>query len=165
MTIVMLIFTITLFFGLVGTPLARRIAVSLGFIAIPKSDRAHTEPTALMGGVAIYTAAIGGWFIILFTAYFVGNPFRLSEFASIVISASLMSFIGLWDDRRDLRPLAKLALQFIPVILIFSAGTRVSWSLVENSVLNEFLNFGVTAFWILLITNAINYLDNADGIA
>jgi UDP-GlcNAc:undecaprenyl-phosphate/decaprenyl-phosphate GlcNAc-1-phosphate transferase len=89
----------------------------------------------------------------------------LSEFASIIISASLMSFIGLWDDRRALRARVKLTLQFIPVILIFLAGTRVNWSLVENSVLNEFLNFGVTAFWILLITNGINYLDNADGIA
>lgn len=165
MTVIMLIFTIALFFGLVGTPLARQTAVKLGFIAIPKADRAHTEPTALMGGVAIYTAAIGGWLIILFTAYFIGNPFRLSEFASIVISASLMSIIGLWDDRRALPARIKLALQFVPVIMIFLAGTRVNLPLTPNSNWNELLNFGVTAFWILLITNAVNYLDNADGIA
>ena len=58
MTVIMLIFTMALFFGAVGTPVARRIAIKTGFIATPKADRAHTEPTALMGGLAIYTAAI-----------------------------------------------------------------------------------------------------------
>src|SRR5262245_21038795 len=165
MLVVMLIFTIAMFFGLVGTPLARNTAVRLGFIDLPKSDRAHTEPTALMGGVAIYTAAIGGLLIILFTAYFIGNPFRLSEFASIVISASLMSVIGFCDDRQALPASTKLALQFIPVVLVFLAGTRVNLPLTEHNTLNQLLIFGVTAFWILLVTNGINSLDNADGIA
>lgn len=165
MATIMLIFTMALFFGAVGTPLARNLAVKSGFIAIPKSDRAHTEPTALMGGLAIYLAAIGALLVILFVAYLLGNRFRLSEVASIVIGATLISAVGLWDDRRALPAWAKLGLQFIPVIIVFVAGARVQLPLLDVGFWNEVLNFLVTACWILYITNAVNYLDNADGIA
>ncbi len=165
MTSILLIFTVALFFGFVGTPLVRKIAVRSGFIAIPKADRAHTEPTALMGGLAIYSAAIGALLLILAAAYLSNNIFRTGEFASIVIGATLMSAIGLWDDRRELPSAIKLAAQFIPVIIVFSAGTRVQLHVVNVNILNESFNFILTACWILYITNAINYLDNADGIA
>ena len=51
MTVIMLIFVTALFFGSVGTPLVRKLAIKSGFIAMPQADRAHTAPTALMGGI------------------------------------------------------------------------------------------------------------------
>lgn len=167
MTVIMLIFTMALFFGTVGTPLVRSIALKSGFIDIPKANRAHTEPTALMGGLAIYAAAISALVLILITTYLagVGNAFRLNEFAYIVIGASLMSAVGLWDDRRPLPVWLKLVAQFVPVVMVFSAGVRVKLPLFDIGLWNEIINFLVTACWLLYITNALNYLDNADGIA
>lgn len=166
MTIVMLIFTMALFFGLAGTPLARKIARKSGFIAAPKADRAHTEPTALMGGLAIYGAAIVTLLVILFISALIGNVFRLAEFASIIISASLIAAVGLWDDRRALHPYVKLSAQFIPATIVFIAGVQVSSLPLPNlGIWNNVIHFIVTICWILYITNAVNYLDNADGIA
>jgi UDP-GlcNAc:undecaprenyl-phosphate GlcNAc-1-phosphate transferase len=161
----MLIFTLAFFFGVAGTPLVRKLAVKSGFIDIPKGDRAHTEPTALMGGLAIYTAAILGWLSILVVTSLTGNAFRLGEFASIVIGASVMAAIGLWDDRRALPAWVKLGAQFLPVILVFSAGARVQLPLFRIGVWNDVINFVITTGWILYITNGLNYLDNADGVA
>jgi UDP-GlcNAc:undecaprenyl-phosphate GlcNAc-1-phosphate transferase len=166
MTTIMVIFVTALFFSLAGTPLIRKVAIQSGFIAVPKADRSHTEPTALMGGLAIYIAAIIALLLItLLITLLVGNPFRIQEFASIIIGASLMATIGLWDDRRDLPAWAKLGLQCIPIPLVFLAGVGVQLPLLGIPVWDGVVNFIITAFWILLITNAINYLDNADGIA
>lgn len=165
MTIIMLIFVMALFAGSIGTPLVRKLAIKSGFIAIPKADRAHTEPTALMGGLAIYAAAISALLVILVIAALLGNVFRLGEFASILLAASLMAAIGLWDDRRALPAWAKLGAQFLPVIVVFLAGSRVSLVAGGASGWSTALNFLLTTCWILYITNAINYLDNADGTA
>ncbi len=166
MSSAMLIFTIALFFGSIGTPLIRKMAVKSGFIAVPKSDRAHTEATPLMGGIAIYLAAIGALLVMLSVAsLFIGDIFRLSELASIVLGATVMALVGLWDDRRALPAWGKLAAQFAPVIIVFAAGARAQLPLSNISSWNIGLNFIITAGWILYITNGINYLDNADGIA
>jgi len=86
MTTIMLIFVTALFFGSVGTPLAKNLATKLGFIALPKADRAHTEPTALMGGLAIYVAFISALLIIILLSTFIlGNPFKLQELLSILM--------------------------------------------------------------------------------
>ena len=72
---------------------------------MPQADRAHTEPTALMGGIAIYAAAISALLLATFLAAFLlGNVLRLPEFAAILTGASFMAAIGLWDDRRALPP-------------------------------------------------------------
>ena len=165
MTIIMLIFTMALFFGAVGTPLVRKIALRSGFIAIPKADRAHTEPTALMGGLAIYMAAISALLVVLLISPLIGNAFRLSEFVSIVLGASLMAAIGLWDDRRALPAWFKLVTQMAPVLTVYLAGVQANLPVSNLGGWREILNLVITACWILYITNAINYLDNADGIA
>jgi UDP-N-acetylmuramyl pentapeptide phosphotransferase/UDP-N-acetylglucosamine-1-phosphate transferase len=72
MSAVIMVFVGALFFALIGTPAARRIAFKLDLIDIPRSDRAHKEPTAMMGGVAIYLGAtialllggVGAWLFL-----------------------------------------------------------------------------------------------------
>jgi UDP-GlcNAc:undecaprenyl-phosphate GlcNAc-1-phosphate transferase len=167
MTVIMLIFVTALVFGSVGTPLVRKLAFKLGFIAVPKADRAHTEPTALMGGLAIYIAAISALLLvtILVALLLPGNILGLREFAAILSGASFMAAVGLWDDRNALPPRLKLAAQLAPIGLVFFMGVRVSLPLFNIGIWNEVINFIITAAWILYITNAVNFLDNADGIA
>jgi UDP-GlcNAc:undecaprenyl-phosphate GlcNAc-1-phosphate transferase len=166
MTTIMLIFVTALFFAGVGTPLVRKIAKESGIIALPKTNRAHTEPTALMGGLAIYAAAVIALLLItILVTFLVGNLFKLQEFASIIMGASLMAAIGLWDDRQPLPAWAKLGLQFVPVPLVFLVGVRVQLPLFGIPFWDGVINFVITACWILFITNAINYMDNADGVA
>ncbi len=167
MTSIILIFVIAFSFGIVGTPIARKIAIKLGLISIPRDDRAHKIPTALMGGVAIYAAAISALLIITAVVVFFikGNPFRISEFLGILIGASLIAIVGLWDDNKPLSPPIKLGAEFVPAIIAFVVGANIQINLFGSEPLNMTVNFILTTCWILYITNAINFLDNSDGVA
>lgn len=165
-TVIMLIFTMALFFGSVGTPLVRKTAIKFGFIAVPKADRAHKEPTALMGGLAIYGAAIMALVVIVsVTTLLMGNTFGLRELGAIIIGASLMAAAGYLDDRRAMGPALKLLAEFVPAVIVFMAGVRVQLSVFDMGWAGVLVDFALTTGWILFITNALNYLDNADGIA
>jgi UDP-GlcNAc:undecaprenyl-phosphate GlcNAc-1-phosphate transferase len=119
-----------------------------------------------MGGLAIYIAAsLALVSVILVVTFFLGNRLGLPEFLAIVLGGSIMAAIGLWDDRKALPAGVKLLLQILPVVLVFFAGVRVQLPLNRFIVSTEIINFIITVCWILFITNALNYLDNADGVA
>jgi UDP-GlcNAc:undecaprenyl-phosphate GlcNAc-1-phosphate transferase len=160
MTVVMAVFVAALFFSLVGTPAVRRWAFELDLIDKPRSDRAHTEPTAMMGGVAIYIGAtvallIGG----IVASMLLSGWGNLDELGAILAGATVMGTVGLWDDRVRLRPLAKLLPQLVAVALPVLAGVQVSLPL------PPLLNIVLTFLWVLYVTNGLNFCDNMDGVA
>lgn len=148
----LLIFASALVMAIGGTPVARRIALRLGIIDQPNARKLHVNPIPLLGGLAIYGAFIAA--VLLF-----GNRFRLNELVSILVGASLMSFLGVWDDRRGLSPLLKLVGQFMAASILVLSGVRIGtfpW---------EPLNIAITLGWVVVITNAMNLLDNMDGLS
>jgi UDP-GlcNAc:undecaprenyl-phosphate GlcNAc-1-phosphate transferase len=148
----MLIFASALVVAIGGTPVVRRLALQLGVIDQPSTRKIHVNPIPLLGGVAIYAAFIVA--LLLF-----GDRFRLDELVSILVGASLMSFLGLWDDRRGLSPGFKLLGQVLAASILVLTGVRVGtfrW---------EMLNVLVTLSWVVVITNALNLLDNMDGLS
>ena len=109
MTTAMVIFVVALAFAGVSTPRLRDLALKLGFVAIPRTGRAHKEPTAMMGGVAIYGGAIIGLLAATVLVTVVLGPLlRLPELLGILASATIMALIGLYDDRYELEPRLKL---------------------------------------------------------
>jgi len=81
------------------TPVVARCARAYGFIAMPRQDRWHKKPTALLGGVAIYTAST----LVMLT--FVPFDRRL---LGLLVGGALLFATGLVDDFRRLRPHTKL---------------------------------------------------------
>src|SRR5260370_13178030 len=51
--------------ALLFTPLVRMLARRWGFVAKPKTDRWHKNPTAMMGGVAIWLAVAGTYLVLV----------------------------------------------------------------------------------------------------
>ena len=47
------------FLSLILTPVVRKVAIASGQVAVPKDNRWHKKPTALLGGV-IYVGYAGG---------------------------------------------------------------------------------------------------------
>jgi UDP-GlcNAc:undecaprenyl-phosphate GlcNAc-1-phosphate transferase len=160
MTPVIAVFCAAVLFALVGTPAARSLAFRLGLIAVPRSDRAHDEPTAMMGGVAIYLGAtasllVGG----TLAALLFGGWRGVDELAAILAGATLMGAVGLWDDRVQLRPWPKILLQVAAVLPAIAVGVQVQLPL------PHLLNIALTFAWVLYVTNALNFSDNMDGVA
>lgn len=149
---IMLIFGAALTVALGFTPVARRLAFRANMVDRPGGRKFHASPTPLLGGVAIFAAVI-----VALIAF--GDHFYVGEVAAIIIGATLISTLGFWDDRVSLPPWAKLLGQMIPVAVLVIAGVRISIFPLPA------LNIIATFAWMLFITNAVNFLDNMDGLA
>jgi len=90
--------------------------------------------------------------------YLLFVPFT-RESTVIVAGSSLLFFVGLIDDILHIKPYQKLIGQFIGVAVIIGFGLVLPWTD------SEIFNIALTAFWLIGITNAINLLDNMDGLA
>jgi UDP-GlcNAc:undecaprenyl-phosphate GlcNAc-1-phosphate transferase len=147
-----LIFASALILVLGATPIVRRIAGRLGMVDRPDARRVHLSPVPLLGGIAIYAGFIVA--LLLF-----GEGWVVSQAISILVGATIVSFLGIWDDRWGVRPVMKLLGQAIAATIIILSGVQVSF--LPNQALNLFITF----LWILGITNALNLLDNMDGLS
>lgn len=155
MSLVIIIFVISFFLTLAGTPLIRRTAMAIGFVDMPAGRKMHREPMPLMGGVAIFGGAIIA-FVLIFIIF---RLYTLTdEVIGILLAISVMAGVGLLDDRTGgLSASVKLGGQVVAVAILAFFGVRVELTL--PLVLNIFL----TVVWILTISNAVNFLDNMDG--
>lgn len=152
MTTYVLIFASALVLAVGVTPLVKRLATRTGMVDRPSTRKQHTVPTPLLGGLAIYLAVIVALIIL-------GDRFYVNQVISIFVGATLMSFLGLWDDRRGLSPWLKLGGQFLAAGIVALTDVRIGlfpW---------DWLNIAATLLWIVGITNAMNLLDNMDGLS
>lgn len=136
--------------ALVLTPLVRSFARRRGMVARPKTDRWHRKPTAMLGGVAVFLS-------VLITYIFLAPH---APHGWVVIGASAFLFlVGLVDDLVHTKPYQKLIGQVMGAAFVIYYGLSTTWT---RSAL---LNMVITIFWLIGITNAINLLDNMDGLA
>lgn len=152
MTTYALILLSALLLAFGATPLAQRAARRIGMVDKPSARKQHTVPTPLLGGAAIYLAVIVALLLL-------GDRFYVNQVAGIFLGATLMSFLGLWDDRRGLSPWVKLIGQFLAAGVLLLTDVRITFLPWEP------LNIAATLVWVVLITNAMNLLDNMDGLS
>jgi UDP-GlcNAc:undecaprenyl-phosphate GlcNAc-1-phosphate transferase len=144
---------LTLFGAFVATlvcvPLVSRAARALGLYAFPSYDRWHSEAVPNVGGVAMVVPLVGALALIGFG----------TELGPTVLAVALMFLLGLLDDLRHIRPATKLVGQMVvaAAFLILSPPIRI----LGHPIVDMALAF----FWIVGITNALNLLDNIDGLA
>ncbi len=134
----------------VCTAAIRALAHRRSWLALPRADRWHTKPTALFGGVAVYIAFAGG--LLLFVP-----PSR--PLIGLVALTTVMAVTGLVDDIRDLRPQIKLVTQLVCGLLLYAVGYHF------NDAIPWWIDLGIVVFWVVAITNAMNLLDNMNGLA
>lgn len=159
------------------TAVVRKQASRAGFVAHPAEDRYHQAAVPLGGGIAIFATMI--IFILTATVAIKVLPDRLDSLARtanidpadfwgkigqlmiVLLSIVALFVLGLADDKKHLSPFFKLTVQFVVAIIAASfADIRVEF-FIESRIITSLLS----AFWIVLIINAFNFLDNMDGLA
>jgi UDP-GlcNAc:undecaprenyl-phosphate GlcNAc-1-phosphate transferase len=148
-----------IFVGIVIAPI-RKFAVKIGAVDVPNTPRKiQKEPVPYLGGVAIALGVVSASFLgILVEDYSIIN-FKIA--GTVIIPALLIAGVGLWDDLKELQPWPRLIAQT-------SVGTAMALILIATNTMgfalgNQFLNVAVSIFWIVGITNSINFFDNLDG--
>jgi UDP-GlcNAc:undecaprenyl-phosphate GlcNAc-1-phosphate transferase len=133
------------------TPLMRRLALQTGTVDKPAARKIHANPVPLLGGAAIYLAFI---LVLLFF----GDRGYVNQVVGIFVGATMMSFMGIADDRWGLGSYVKLAGQLLAAAVLIYSGVQVN-------LFGGWLDIGLTVLWVVAITNAFNLLDNMDGLS
>ena len=134
------------------TPLTRQIAMRLGVTAAPNKRNIHASHVPLMGGAAIYIGFVLS--ILLFSP-----PAFLVELGAIVAGATMLALIGYLDDRRHLSPRLRLFVMLVSALVVAAAGVQI------RLFSNPLIDLPLTLFWIVALINAVNWIDNMDGLA
>jgi UDP-GlcNAc:undecaprenyl-phosphate GlcNAc-1-phosphate transferase len=156
------------FISVILVPIVRTICIKTGHVYIPRDDRWHRQPTASLGGIAIYLAFVLS-LIISTIVQSIGGPSGVEDKIqwNLLIGPSIIFILGLADDFRPLSPSVKLIGQMIAAAIVVFQGytTNFFTPRIENGLIAQVPNIILTFIWIVGITNAINLLDNMDGLA
>ena len=145
------------------TPLARKLALRFGCLDFPDGKRKmHKEPIPYFGGIAILVGfAVSSGLFSFLTRRMIPR-----EIAVMLIGATAICCVGLWDDLYDLRPKYKFLSQIaIAALTVYLGGGIESTTVWGISLQLGIFSFPVTVFWIVLIINAVNLIDGLDGLA
>lgn len=143
-----------------ATRVAGRIARRRRLLDHPRDHKAHDEATPLLGGLGVVLGALAGiWWSIS------GAPgLDRSGLAALGAGALLMAVAGLVDDLRGLSPGVKFGWQIAATVCaglcLAALGVRLRLFLPWPGLPVALL----TALWVVAITNAVNFLDNMNGL-
>ncbi len=144
-------FFLTAFFlSVILTPAVILVAQRFNLVALPREDRWHVRPTALYGGISI------------FLAFAVPFGLAMSPDTSLILllaGSAAFFFIGLFDDILRFSPQGKFIAQLLTVVLLVGMGLKI------HIPGYPILSIGLTIFWLVAMTNALNILDNMDGLS
>jgi UDP-GlcNAc:undecaprenyl-phosphate/decaprenyl-phosphate GlcNAc-1-phosphate transferase len=151
-------------------PYWRTFCIKRGVVDDPGHRKIHAEPVALAGGLAVLTGLI----VPLCIAYLVakmglagaeltaritfGFTARSGELLAILTGSLGMIYLGWLDDENELRPSTKFVGQVLIAMMTAISGVRI------QPVPYVLFVYPVTVLWILTVTNAMNFMDNMNGL-
>ncbi|GFN36842.1 glycosyltransferase family 4 protein [Tepidimicrobium xylanilyticum] len=144
------------------TPIAKKLAVKIGAVDIPKDERrVHNKPMPLLGGLAIYIA------VIITSLLFLPKDRTL---ISIIVGGSIIFVSGFFDDIKELSPKGKLIFQLVAAIVLILGDVKIDAITNPLDRPGAVLSLGIfavpiTIFWVVGITNTLNLIDGLDGLA
>jgi len=149
--ILLIIFIFSFIFSLLCTYIILKLAFKFNWVDKPKSNRWNKKIVAKYGGVCI------ALIFYLFSLLYLNIDFNLKILMYYCLS---LFILGLIDDIISLKPHIKFAVQICAsTIYISLVGPLFPISG------NHIINFGLSLFWLIGITNAFNLLDNMDGLS
>jgi UDP-GlcNAc:undecaprenyl-phosphate GlcNAc-1-phosphate transferase len=139
--------------AVISSPVLIRLGIQLGLVDIPGAEphKLHTTPTPMVGGGIIAAAIALGYIVV--------RPGVDASVIGIFVGGVVVLIWGMWDDRFQLPPLAKIAGQFLAALILWHYGVRA------HLAINEWINFILTTLWIIGLINAFNFVDSMDGLA
>lgn len=143
------------------TPVFRKIARGAKLLDYPGGRKLQASPVAYLGGLAVAAPITLGSLLVVFTSISIDlkNQFILG----LILPSLAIAFIGLLDDLYQLPPwprfIAQSGVGVITSLMLYLSDGGVK--LFDNPWINGFL----TSIWVVTIINALNFMDNMDGLA
>lgn len=161
---VILALAVAFLIAFASTPAVIALAHKIRAIDIPKDERrVHKKPIPLIGGLAIFY----GFIVSVLCFAVIDRPTM-----GILIGATIMVTVGIFDDKYELNAKLKLIFQIAAALIAIYFGTEIRY--IANPLSEwfgpQYINLGLwsvplTAIWIIGVTNAVNLIDGLDGLA
>ena len=144
------------------------LKLSLRYRLYPKIRErdVHTRPTPRLGGVAMYLGVLVAFGVASqmdsFSLVF-SEPMKV---LGLLGAATIIVLVGVADDIWDLDWMTKLAAQIICGWLLASSGIQIYTlpTLGGTAILPPIISLAITIFAVVLVMNAINFIDGLDGL-
>ena len=137
-----------------------------GPLDAPRPRGSHSRPTVTSGGLAIVVASALGLFV--FAAASPEARLDLGRAALAVAFAGSLGLLGAVDDLFDLGAKPKLLLQAVGSVGFAALVARIDvLPLAPGAVLHLAPLIAIlgTGLWLVVLTNAVNFMDGANGLA
>lgn len=158
----------------------RKAARRLGLLDHPGTRKVHTEPVPLGGGLGIWagvmsTLAVGtllvliasrvpsliAWLPSSLSQHVDGLLAKVSEIWVIAACGTVLTFLGLWDDRRGIPWWLRLGVEFaVAAFCVYWQGLQLT-AFIDLPWLTSVMS----VLWIVALINSFNMLDNMDGLS
>jgi UDP-GlcNAc:undecaprenyl-phosphate GlcNAc-1-phosphate transferase len=146
----------------------RWASIRLGAIVEPGERRVHTVAIPTLGGSAMYLAFLVAMAVASVLPSF-HSVFQSSSVPlGVVLGATVIFGVGVVDDLRDVSPPAKLAGTVLAATILYFLGVTLLYFRIPFLgflVLGPDLTPLLTALWVAVMANAINFIDGLDGLA
>lgn len=170
--------------ALAAAALARRVSTRLGALdSAPRPGQIKAPPRRIpnTGGIGIFLGLaipLAAAFLALSIApdfitsiapstrdHLEGMIERLPVAIAVLAGLTILHILGLIDDRKPLGPILKLAVMLaVAAAVIIFTQTRLL-TMLDSHVGGSWLSIALTILWFVVIINAINFIDNMDGLA
>jgi UDP-GlcNAc:undecaprenyl-phosphate GlcNAc-1-phosphate transferase len=152
-----------------ATFVVRWLATRFSIIVVPDDRRIHEKPTPTLGGAAMFVGLLAGMatgsHLPGLRAVFRGS----SEPIGLVVAATVIFAVGMFDDLREMSPPAKMSGQVLAGTVLYFAG--ISMLFFKVPLLGTTLSLSpalvavMTVVWVVGMANAVNFIDGLDGLA
>ena len=155
------------------TPVAARLARSLGAVDTPRDRGLAVRETPLLGGLAILVGVLVAaaiWMphtIVLPRSARSGDIHTTVNTWGLMAGAVLITLVGVADDLRDLPWWLKLIGQVGAGVIAVEAGAVVTDVTIPFVGALQFPHEGgvLTVIWLVALMNVVNFTDGVDGLA
>jgi len=144
-----------------ATPFFRAIARKANLLDYPGGRKLQSHPVAYLGGLAITAPITIVSLLVVFTT--LSMDLKNQFFLGLILPSLAIAFIGLLDDLFELPPWPRfIAQSSVGIITSFMLYLSDSGVKLFN---NPLIDGALTTIWVVTIINALNFMDNMDGLA
>ena len=147
--------------------LCRRLALRMGALAKVRDRDVHTIEMPYFGGVAMLAGVVAA-VLVAWQLPFLGRQATVQDDSrGVLLAALVICLVGVLDDLYDLSALTKFAGQVLAAGIAVAMGIKMLWIPLpaETLSLNSSASVAITVSFIVLCSNAVNFVDGLDGLA
>ena len=126
----------------------------------------HKTPTPRLGGIAMFLGVVAAFAVSSQHPFFSIIWTQPQQIYALLGATALIVVIGVLDDLWDLDWMIKLGAQFLAAGMIAWLGGLQIYALPVGgmTVFSSWQSFTLTVFSIVIVMNAVNFIDGLDGL-